>query len=53
MRLKIINYKLCVKYVPGRYLYLADTLSKAFITNMHQQFTDCYGITTKSDFTLT
>ncbi|KAK9687847.1 Integrase zinc binding domain [Popillia japonica] len=29
MRLKILNYDLTVKYIPGRYLYIADTLSRA------------------------
>lgn len=31
MSLKLLKYDLVVKYVPGSKLYMADTLSRAFI----------------------
>lgn len=32
MRLRILNYDLEVTYKPGKYLYIADTLSRAFLS---------------------
>lgn len=31
MRLRLLNYNLSVVYKPGKYLYIADTLSRAFL----------------------
>lgn len=31
MRLRLLNYKLSVSYKPGKYLFIADTLSRAFL----------------------
>ena len=32
MRLRLLNYDLSVSYKPGKYLYIADTLSRAFLS---------------------
>lgn len=33
MRLRLLNYNLVVSYKPGKYLYIADTLSRAFLSD--------------------
>lgn len=33
MLMKVQNYDISVKYKPGKYLYIADTLSRAFLNN--------------------
>ncbi|VEN53148.1 unnamed protein product [Callosobruchus maculatus] len=37
MRLRLLNYDLCVVYKPGKYLYIADTLSRAFLCEKGQK----------------
>lgn len=38
MRLKLLNYNLSVSYKPGKYMYISDTLSRAFLK--HKKVSD-------------
>ncbi|KAK9739293.1 hypothetical protein QE152_g9063 [Popillia japonica] len=42
MMLKLINFDLCLKYIPGKDLHIADLLSRNYLNEEHQ---DEIGIT--------
>lgn len=44
MRLRLLNYDILVTYKPGKYLYIADTLSRAFLSEK--------GLKSDKEFTL-
>ena len=42
MRLRLQKFSLNVRYVPGKYLYIADTLSRAFYNSVMPENNDMH-----------
>lgn len=38
MKLKLIKYNLDVKYVPGKYMYVADLFSRSYIKRFSERW---------------